>query len=168
MAVIAWGARLLLLAVALFAVGLGVFNGAAYPPHGLDGFKEADYNKAILKVAALYAVSVNMSLGGLEESEYHSLGNGKTSFAWGIVTLQDREGMEYRLWVSLQYTGVAWTRASSNVYPDNKSLGLLVDPFNRMFFLKNTQPNKVKTSAELDLMLREQLRRFREYAGTSQ
>ena len=170
MAYILWGGRLAVLAVLvamLACAGVGVFNAAMYPAHGLAGFKAGDHEKAILKAAALYAVSVGMSLDSILESDFRTLGPGKANFAWGIVSLRDRDKGRYRLWVSLQCVGDQWSRASSTVYPDNKSLGLIVDPWDRMLFLKDTEPNMSKTRSELDMLTREQTRRFREYMRTS-
>ncbi len=152
-----------LLVVALLLGGIALFNGAIYPSHGLNDGGDTDHNKTILKAAALYAVSMNMSLDRLVESNIRSLGEGKGDFAWGIVTLRDRQGTQYRLWVSLQRFAGQWSRASANVYPDNKSLGLIIDPWDQMFFLKNTQPNMAKTRMEVRQLMREQTRRFREY-----
>ncbi|MCA1945369.1 MAG: hypothetical protein LDL30_08835 [Desulfovibrio sp.] len=167
MAVLRWVARVAVLLSVLATVGVGVFNGAVYPSHGLSGYKADEYEKVILKAAALYAVSVGMSLDGILETDYRTLGAGKGSFAWGIVSLRDRQHVQYRLWVSLQRFGDEWARASSNVYPDNKSLGLIMDPWDRMLFLKDTEPNMSKTRSELDMLTREQTRRFREYMRTS-
>ncbi|AGW13888.1 hypothetical protein [Megalodesulfovibrio gigas] len=167
MAYIRWGIRLAVLLVVLACVGVGAFNAVVYPTHGLDGFTAEDYEKVILKASALYAVSVGMSLDGILESDFRTLGPGKANFAWGIVSLRDKSNGRYRLWVSLQRFGDQWSRASSTVYPDNKSLGLIVDPWDRMLFLKDTEPNMSKTRLELDLLTREQVRRFREYMRTS-
>ena len=167
MAILGWSLRLVVLLVALLLTGVGVFNAAVYPSHGLAGYGDKDYDKVILKAAALYAVSVEMSLDRILESDLRSLGEGKGTFAWGIVSLRDKSNTQYRLWVSLQRFGTEWNRASTNVYPDNKSLGLIVDPWDRMFFLKDTQPNMAKTRSELEMLVREQARRFREFARTS-
>lgn len=158
-----WFFRLLVLALILTGVGAGVFNAVFYPRHGLEGFTSQEYNKTLLKAATLYAVSMNMSVDALLESDFETLGEGKGDFAWGIARLQDRDGHLHRLWVSIQRPDDHWHRASTNVYPDNKSLGLLVDPLDQLFFLKDTQPNMKKTRSELDMMVREQTRRFREY-----
>lgn len=151
-----------ILAIMLPLAGIAIFNGAIYPSHGLDGFGDKDHNKTILKTAALYAVSVDMSLDRLEETSFRSLGSGG-DFAWGVVSLRDRQQNLHHLWVSLQRFGNEWVRASANIYPDNKSLGLLVDPQDRMLFKKNTQPNVTKTRWEIQKLYREQTRRFREY-----
>lgn len=167
MAWLVWTIRLLVLTLAVLVGGVFLFNAAVYPPHGLAGFSEQDHDKALLKAAALYAVSTGMSLDQLLERDVRTLGPGKGTFAWGIVALRDRNNMQYRLWVSLQNFGGGWSRASSNVYPDNKSLGLVVDPWDRMLFRKDTEPNMSKTTWELEMLYREQLRRIKEYVDTS-
>ncbi|CAM2059923.1 conserved hypothetical protein [Desulfovibrionales bacterium] len=146
----------LFLAILVFGI---VFNIYLYPRHGLSGFSEKNYCEAILKSGYLFAISQQMKLKDILYTNFRSQEDGKKHYAWGILRLVDHTDQDYPLWVSIRFGDqLEWYR---------DSIGLLVDPQDKLFFVEERPNNMFKTITELGRVYREGKRQLREYFSSS-
>ncbi len=142
------------LALVLVVFGI-VFNVYLYPRHGLGGYDESEYREAMVKAAEMYAASENMVMKDIHRINYRSSVKGEKHYAWGVIRLADAQGHKLYLWISLRFSEAGeWYR---------DSIGLLVDPKDRILFVERRAPNVLKTRSEIERLCREAKRQVGEF-----